>query len=345
MSVFEGCVESESATARKFVDESPCRGRYAPSPTGHLHLGNASTALIAWLSVRARDGCFVMRMEDLDRGRVRPGLAESILEDLEWLGIDWDEGPDRGGPSAPYEQSARATLYDRAFDELRESGRVYPCFCSRKDIAAAASAPQTPGDEARYPGTCRDLDPDDVSARLREKRPPAWRFRVEPEPGPPFLDWIRGRCAPAGGLPPGDFVIRRMDGVAAYQLAVVVDDAAMEITEVIRGDDLLPSTVRQLILYEALGHSPPAFAHVPLLLGPDGARLSKRHEGVTVRELRDAGLGARAIVGRLAHLIGLRPTAEPVHPRELIDVFSFDDIVEAPEGIPTDPATWPPRAS
>jgi glutamyl-tRNA synthetase len=345
MSVFEGSVESESATERKFVDSRPCRGRYAPSPTGHLHLGNASTALVAWLSVRARDGCFVMRMEDLDRGRVRPGLAESILEDLEWLGLDWDEGPDRGGPCSPYEQSRRTALYDRAFDELRAAGRVYPCFCSRKDIAEAASAPQTPGDEARYPGTCREFGPDDVSARLREKRPPAWRFRVDPDQGQAFVDQVRGRCAPAGGVPPGDFVIRRMDGVAAYQLAVVVDDAAMEITEVVRGDDLLPSTVRQVILYEALGCSPPGFAHVPLLLGPDGARLSKRHEGVTVRELRDAGLGPWEIVGRLAHLIGLRTTPEPVRARDLIDDFTFSDLIEAPEGIPADPATWLPPPS
>jgi glutamyl-tRNA synthetase len=345
MSVFEESVESELAAARKFIDSTPCRGRYAPSPTGRLHVGNASTALIAWLSARARKGRFVMRMEDLDQGRVRPGLAESILADLRWLGLDWDEGPDRGGPYSPYEQSRRAALYEHAFDELREAGRVYPCFCSRSDIAAAASAPQTPGDEARYPGTCRDLDPGEVASRLREQRSPAWRFRVDPGERRAFVDRVRGRWAPAGGIPPGDFVIRRKDGVASYQLAVVVDDAAMGITEVVRGDDLLPSTVRQLVLYEALGHSPPAFAHVPLLLGPDGTRLSKRHDGVTVAELRDAGLGAREIVGRLAHLVGIRPTPAPVAVRELIDGFSFDDIVEAPGGVPTDPVTWPPLPS
>jgi glutamyl-tRNA synthetase len=345
MSVFEGSVETESATERKFVVSRPCRGRYAPSPTGHLHLGNASTALAAWLSVRSRDGSFVMRMEDLDEGRVRSGLAESILEDLQWLGLDWDEGPDRGGPFAPYEQSGRAADYDRAFDDLRAAGRVYPCFCSRKDIAAAASAPQAPGDEARYPGTCRDLGPEEISAKLHDRRPPAWRFRVEPDQALTFVDQVRGGFGLPGGVPPGDFVIRRMDGVAAYQLAVVVDDAAMGITEVVRGDDLLPSTVRQLILYEALGHSPPGFAHVPLLLGPDGARLSKRHEGVTIRELRDAGLGSREIVGRLAHLIGLRPTPDPVRATDLIDGFTFDDLVNAPEGIPTDPTTWHPPPS
>ena len=194
MSVFEGNVETESATERKFVVSRPCRGRYAPSPTGHLHLGNASTALAAWLSVRSRDGCFVMRMEDLDEGRVRSGLAECILEDLEWLGLDWDEGPDRGGPHAPYEQSGRTAHYDRAFDELRAAGRVYPCFCSRKDIAAAASAPQAPGDEARYPGTCRDLGPEEadrLALCILEAHDMASQGECEPRPRGGDKDWWR----------------------------------------------------------------------------------------------------------------------------------------------------------
>jgi glutamyl-tRNA synthetase len=284
-------------------------------------------------------------MEDLDRGRVREGLDREILEDLTWLGLDWDEGPDRGGPHEPYEQSNRSALYDRAFDELRAADRVYPCFCSRADIAMAASAPQTPGDEVRYPGTCRELDDAAISSGLREGRIPAWRFRVEPDRAPSFVDRVRGSWSAPDGLPPGDFVIRRKDGVAAYQLAVAVDDAAMEITEVVRGDDLLASTTRQLIVFDALDFSPPTFAHVPLLLGPDGARLSKRHEGVTVRELREAGLGAREIVGRLAQMLGLRPTREAVRPRDLIDDFSCDERTRAPAGIPVDPTTSPPTPS
>jgi glutamyl-tRNA synthetase len=286
-----------------------------------------------------------MRMEDLDRARVREGLDHAILEDLAWLGLDWDEGPDLGGPHQPYEQSNRTSLYDEAFDTLRAAGRVYPCFCSRADIAKAASAPQIPGDEILYPGTCRELDCDAVGHLLRDGRVPAWRFRVDPgRDVPAFVDGVRGPFGDAGAFLPGDFVVRRKDGVAAYQLAVVVDDAAMEITEVVRGDDLLPSTVRQLMLFGALGHATPAFAHTPLLLGPDGVRLSKRHQGVTLRELRDSGLGASDIVGRLAWLLGLRPTPEAVRPAELLSEFSFDDIIDAPAGITTDPITWLPPA-
>ncbi len=293
------------------------RGRYAPSPTGTTHLGNASTALLAWLSVRARGGAYVMRIEDLDRPRVVRGSAEGILRDLRWLGLDWDEGPDLGGPYAPYAQSERGERYDAAFEGLRADGRVYPCFCSRKDIQAAASAPQAPGDEARYPGTCRDLPRSEIASRFASGAAPAWRFRVDPAGVPSFTDRVRG-CYQAEPGSIGDFVVRRADGVPAYQLAVVVDDIAMKISEVVRGEDLLASTVRQLLLYRAFDASPPAFAHVPLILGDDGARLSKRHLGVTLRELRDAGESAEAIVGRLAQRHGLRETATPIAARDLL---------------------------
>jgi glutamyl-tRNA synthetase len=316
------------------------RGRYAPSPTGELHLGNASSALLAWLSVRARGGTFVMRVEDLDRNRVRPGLAEQILEDLQWLGLDWDEGPDQGGPHSPYEQWARLDRYAAAFARLRKAGRTYPCFCSRKDVAAAASAPQAPGDEVRYPGTCRDLDVEEGERRIAEGARHAWRFRVDPGPPPAFTDLIHGPYGHDGAPPPGDFVVFRADGVPAYQLAVVVDDAAMEITEVVRGDDLLPSTVKQLLLFEALGLEPPAFAHVPLLLGPDGVRLSKRHRGVTMRELRAHGVTAQEIVGRLAHVLGLSRRPEALEARQLIASFSIERIHPAPRGIEIYPASW-----
>jgi glutamyl-tRNA synthetase len=298
------------------------RGRYAPSPTGAIHLGNASTALLAWLSIRARRGVYVMRMEDLDRPRVVSRAADAILRDLLWLGLDWDEGPDAGGPHAPYAQSERGALYDAAFERLRAAGPVYPCFCSRKDIRSAASAPQAPGDEAHYPGTCRDLLRSEVARRVASGAAPAWRFRVDPAGILPFTDLVRGRYeADPGSI--GDFVVRRADGVPAYQLAVVVDDIAMKISEVVRGEDLLASTVRQLLLYRAFGASPPAFAHVPLLLGDDGVRLSKRHRGVTLAELRNAGESAEAIVGRLAHRHGLRETAAPVAARELVEGFDL----------------------
>jgi glutamyl-tRNA synthetase len=258
-----------------------------------------------------------MRMEDLDRARVVRGSAEGIIHDLRWLGLDWDEGPDIGGPYAPYAQSERRERYDAAFERLRVEGRVYPCFCSRKDIQSAVSAPQAPGDEARYPGTCRDLSPAETARRIASGGAPAWRFRVHPADIPPFTDREHGPYEP-DPISLGDFVVRRADGVPAYQLAVVVDDIAMGITEVVRGEDLLASTVRQLLLYRAFGATPPAFAHVPLLLGDDGVRLSKRHHGVTLRELRDAGETAEAIVGRLAHRHGLRETAAAVAARELV---------------------------
>jgi len=315
------------------------RGRYAPSPTGEIHVGNASTALLCWLSARAQGGTLVMRMEDLDRNRVRPGLAERILTDLEWLGLDWDEGAGRGGPHGPYDQGARHGIYRAAFERLLEMGRLYRCFCSRKDIAAAASAPQTPGEELRYPGTCDGLDAGEVRRRVEGGARHAWRFRVGPDERPVFDDRVWGRQGEAAE-PAGDFVVWRSDEVPAYQLAVVVDDAEMRITEVVRGDDLLASTARQILLFEALGHPLPVFGHVPLLLGPDGVRLSKRHAGVTLRELRESGMAAEAVVGRLSGLLGLRPSSEPVAARGLVEGFALGLVRPAPEGIVVDPSGW-----
>jgi glutamyl-tRNA synthetase len=318
------------------------RGRYAPSPTGELHLGNGCSALLAWLSIRSRGGSFVMRMEDLDRNRVREGLAERILEDLSWLGIDWDEGPDRGGPCAPYEQSGREQLYRSAFESLLADGRIYPCFCSRRDIAVAASAPQEPGDELRYPGSCRDLDPGDCRRKIEEGARHAWRLKVDEGERPQFTDLVYGDWGGTMKKAPGDFVISRADGVPAYQLAVVVDDAAMGVDEVVRGDDLLASTGRQLLLYGALELTPPLFGHHPLLLGPDGVRLSKRHEGTTLRELRDRGLTAERIVGRLAAMLNLQDKPEPVAAAELVEGFSMGQVRPAPEGLVVNAAGWPP---
>jgi len=298
------------------------RGRYAPSPTGELHLGNASSALLAWLSVRSRGGTFVMRMEDLDRNRVREELAGRILDDLAWLGLDWDEGPDRGGPFAPYAQWPRLARYREAFELLREQRRVYACFCSRRDVAAAASAPQAPGEEVRYSGACRTIDPAEARRRVEQGERHAWRFRVPTDGARTFDDLVHEAWG-ADQPPPGDFVVYRADGVPAYQLACVVDDAAMQVDEVVRGDDLLASTTRQLLLYEALGRRPPVFGHVPLLLGADGVRLSKRHRGVTLRELREAGRGPEELVGRLAAALGLRAAVVPVSSTDLVAGFSL----------------------
>ena len=304
-----------------------------------MHLGNASTALLAWLSIRARDGTFVMRIEDLDRNRSRAELADQALRDLEWFGIDWDEGPDLGGPFAPYDQWSRRESYVRAFESLREDGYLYPCFCTRRDIAAAASAPQEAGEMRRYPGTCRGLPREAARRRVERNDRHAWRFAVQRSVGPGFDDLVRGAW---GGdrQAPGDFVVHRADGVPAYQLAVVVDDASMGIDEVVRGDDLLHSTRAQRLLFEALRFESPDFGHVPLLLGPDGARLSKRHRGVTLRELREAGRQPTEIVGRLAHLIGLRPGPQPLRPQDLVAGFDLGRLPRRDRGYTLDPADW-----
>ncbi|WP_338131257.1 tRNA glutamyl-Q(34) synthetase GluQRS [Cohnella rhizosphaerae] len=262
------------------------RGRFAPTPSGRLHLGNAMTALLAWLQIRSAGGEIVLRLEDLDRQRCKPELASQLPGELKWLGLDWDEGPDVGGPHAPYEQSRRTAQYERILDELQRQGRLYPCYCSRADLQAAASAPHGLDAEGpAYPGTCRKLTALERTERALRKTP-SLRFAMNEEATYRFHDGIAGETTFAGASG-GDFVVRRADGIVAYQLAVVADDIEMEITDVLRGWDLLDSTPRQLALYEALGSPPPRFAHSPLLLGGDGSRLSKRHGAVSLTELRD----------------------------------------------------------
>lgn len=295
------------------------RGRFAPSPTGRVHLGTARSALLGWLRARREGGAFVLRMEDLDAPRVVPGAAEAVLDDLRWLGLDWDEGPDVGGPFGPYVQSQRLDRYAAAARELTERGHTYPCTCSRKEIASIASAPHD--DEGPiYPGTCR-------GGPSHPEREPALRFRM-PEPPPAFDDVLRGASPP--GLGRGDFVIQRKDGVFAYQLACVVDDAAMGITEVLRGDDLLASTPRQIALYRALELPAPRFVHVPLVLGGDGQRLAKRHGAIAIAQLRDRGLSPEAIVGRLAHGAGLCGEDRPIAARELVERFELARLRREP---------------
>ncbi len=307
----------------------PHRGRFAPSPTGPLHLGNARTALLSWLDARAAGGAWLMRVEDLDGPRVRPGLEARILDELRWLGLDWDEGPDVGGPCGPYRQSALGDHYRAALSRLREAGLAYPCFCSRAEIAAAASAPHGPSDEGpRYPGTCRGLPPEEVARRSVARRP-SWRLRVEPGEVA-FQDGVHGPCAHDVSRETGDFVIMRADGIAAYQLAVAVDDAAMGITSVVRGDDLLPSTSRQLLVYRALGLAAPTFAHVPLVVGEDGARLAKRHGARSLGELRERGAAPEAVVGLLAAHSGLRAPGTRCTPRELVAGFSLALVPKEP---------------
>jgi glutamyl-tRNA synthetase len=305
------------------------RGRFAPSPTGPMHLGNARTALLAWLAARAAGGRLVMRVEDLDRPRIRPGMEERILAELRWLGLDWDEGPDAGGTAGPYRQSERLPLYQAALARLQGSGLVYPCFCSRAEVARAAEAPHGPGEDGpRYPGTCRDLAAGERRERSR-RHPPAWRFKVEAG-AVAFADGLHGPQAFDVATQVGDFVVARADGVPAYQLAVVVDDAAMGVTDVVRGDDLLASTARQLLLYRALGSPPPRFTHVPLLVGLDGKRLAKRHGALSIGELRRRGADPRRVVALLARLSGLVGDERSLDPADLVAGFGFARVPRAP---------------
>ena len=278
------------------------RTRFAPSPTGDLHLGGAWTAIASWAMARASGGKTVLRLEDIDTPRVVPGAAARIAKDLAWLGLDWDEGPDQGGPHASYTQSERGPIYDAALEALTAAGLTYPCDCSRAEIARVASAPHA-GDELVYPGTCRD------APRDREmKRAPAMRLRVAPGALVSFDDLVRGRVEQRVDVSVGDFVLRRGDGIYAYQLVVAVDDAAMNVSHVVRADDLLASTARQLLLMQLLGTSPervPAYGHVPMVVAPDGDRLAKRAGAATIRALRDRGILAEEIVGVLAHGLGL----------------------------------------
>jgi glutamyl-tRNA synthetase len=296
------------------------RGRYAPTPSGPLHLGNLRTALLAWLLARHAGGAFVLRMEDLDRPRVRPGAAAAILSDLRWLGLDWDEGPDTGGPAAPYTQSERGAIYEEHLRRLHEAGLVYPCYCSRTDIARAASAPHGAEDGPAYPGTCRDPLQREQQRRRAGGRPPALRLRV-PGGMVGFQDGLYGLVEQDVARASGDVVVRRADGVPAYQLAVVVDDALMAITDVVRGADLLFSTPRQIALYHAFGYTVPRFLHVPLAVDASGERLAKRHGAVGLGPLRASGLPPEYVVGALAASVGLVPPGTALTARELLTVF------------------------
>ncbi len=298
----------------------PVRGRFAPSPTGRLHLGNARSALLGWLQARALGGEFLLRIEDMDAARCRPAYVDLLERDLEWLGLTWD--------GVPLVQSERREVYEAALETLARTGQLYPCFCSRAEIARAVTAPHGASDEGpRYPGTCRPLSEAEVHART-SSRPPALRFA--PAPGElSFADALAGPFSQDVAAEVGDFVVRRNDGVASYQLAVVVDDAASGITHVLRGEDLLASTPRQLALHRALGLPPPVYAHVPLVLGEDGKRLAKREGAFALAELRESGVAPERVVGLLAAWSGLTDGA-PVRPGELVPGFSLARVRRTP---------------
>jgi glutamyl-tRNA synthetase len=299
------------------------RGRFAPSPTGDLHLGSAASALLGWLFARSAGGAYLIRVEDIDTPRVRAGVEAQQLDDLRWLGLDWDEGPDVGGPRAPYRQSERVSLYDRALAMLADAGLTYYCDCSRAEIARVASAPHAGDEGARYPGTCRDLG---MSPR-DWRRSPAVRLRV-PSSRIKLVDRLQGPVEEDVEATVGDFVLKRGDGVYAYQLAVVVDDLAMGVTEAVRGADLLGSTARQALLAELLGQSPPAFAHHAMVVSSDGARLAKRARGVSLRDWRNAGVTPVKVLATIATAYGLvgSPVTE-ISAKEILRAFDPKSLV------------------
>lgn len=266
-----------------FVSTSTYRGRLAPSPTGRLHLGHARTFWTAYERARAAGGKLILRNDDLDRSRARPEWVTAFIEDLHWLGIHWDEGPDIGGPCGPYSQGERQTHYVQVLARLQNSGQLFPCTCSRRDIAQAAGAPHAGDDEWIYPGTCRN--------RLASNLPGAvaWRFRVPDGEVIRFVDGRLGSQEFVAGRDFGDFVVWRADAVPSYQLACVADDFAMGITEVVRGEDLLVSTARQLLLYRALGWPAPEFFHCPLMTDERGVRLAKRNDSLSLATYRNQG--------------------------------------------------------
>lgn len=284
----------------------PYRGRIAPSPTGYLHLGHARTFWIAQKRAVAKGGLLLLRNEDLDGSRCKPEFVEAMTEDLRWFGLEWHEGPDCGGPFVPYNQSQRNDVYRAAFERLRAGGYIYACACSRQDVMRALSAPHTGEDEPVYPGTCRPTAADSHRAAVsfsslkHSDHPPklSWRFKVPQGVPISFIDGNFGEQRFIAGRDFGDFVVWRHDDVPSYQLSVVVDDAAMEITEVVRGEDLLLSTARQILLYQALDLPIPHFYHCHLMRDEKGARLAKRHDSLSLRSLRTQGRSPQEIRSR-----------------------------------------------
>lgn len=304
--------------------------RFAPSPTGELHLGNVRTALFNWLLARAGKGRFLLRIEDSDRERSEERFVGQLIEDLRWLGLDWDEGPGREGAAGPCRQSAREGLYRPLFERLEAADLAYPCFCTPEELARARTAQMAAGRPPRYPGTCARLSAEQRAERLAEGRRPTLRFRVPPGREIGFEDLVRGPQRFASD-DIGDFVIRRADGTAAFFFGNAVDDALMGVTHVLRGEDHLANTPRQLLLLEALDLRAPAYGHLPLILGDDGAPLSKRNGSESIRALRETGFLPAAIVNHLARL-GHALSDDPGHQslEALAARFDLDRLGRSP---------------
>ena len=318
---------------------SEVRCRFAPAPSGFLHVGGAHTALFSWLHARHNGGKFVVRVEDTDEKRFTEGAADAIRTSLEWLEIDWDEGLDRGGPFGPYVQSERLPIYRQVTDELLASDRAYPCFCTPEELEERRKAALARGERPSYDGRCRRRTPEETERLMAEGRPFAVRFAT-PRRDVAVHDLIRGP-ATVRAAEIEDFVILRSNGTPTYLLAAAVDDHRMELTHIIRGEDLYPSTARQLLLFEAFGAEPPRYAHLPLILGPDRAKLSKRHGAVTVESFREQGFLPEAMVNYLA-LLGWSPgeDREVIGRNEIIERFELKDVSHHPAIFDTQKLEW-----
>jgi len=306
--------------------EEKVRTRFAPSPTGFLHLGGARTAIFNWAFARKTKGTFVLRIEDTDPLRSREEFVQAICEDLAWLGVDWDEGPDKGGPFGPYRQSERGAIYEEFLRKLQREGYVYPCYCTTEELEKEREEALEEGRPPRYSRRCLFLTPEERRALEREGRKPSWRFRVPPGRTVTVEDLVRGRVSfTTDALT--DVVLVRSDGLPTYNFACVVDDALMRITHVLRGEEHLPNTPYQVLLYEALGFSPPLFAHVPIILSPDGAKLSKRYGDVSLRFFREEGFLEEALFNYLLTLGHSFPGEKEIFPREeLVALFDLRRI-------------------
>jgi len=319
---------------------SKVRVRFAPSPTGYVHVGNARTALFNWLFARHGGGAFVLRIEDTDAERSKPEYERQLLEDLRWFGLDWDEGPDLGGPFGPYRQSERGAIYALHAEKLIGQGDAYYCFCSAEQLEAERQEELKVGRQPRYSGRCRKLTAEEVARRQAEGEPAAVRLKIV-ESSFFWNDLVHGPTTFSSEVI-GDPVIVRSEGLPAYNYAVVIDDHLMEITHVIRGDDHISNTPRQLALFRALGWEPPEFAHLSTILGSDRTRLSKRHGATSMESFREMGILPEALRNYLA-LLGWSPAdgkTEILSPEELVKLFSLDHITKAPAVFDTDKLNW-----
>jgi nondiscriminating glutamyl-tRNA synthetase len=306
------------------------RVRFAPSPTGLLHVGNARTGLFAWFFARQNNGTYILRIEDTDQERSRPEHEDTIYEDLRWLGLDWQEGPDVGGPHGPYRQSERFDIYKDHALRLIQSGHAFWCFCSEEQLDAQAELAKAQNQNWKYPGTCRGLPGDVVEQRLKASEPAVVRLKVREGPVR-FHDIVHGAMEFSSDVI-SDPILLRSDGWPTYNYAVVIDDALMEITHVIRGDDHLSNTPKQVLIYEALQHPLPEFAHLSTILGPDHTRLSKRHGATAIRHFREAGYLPEALMNYIA-LLGWSPVSEGsevLPPQDLVKQFRLDRVNKSP---------------